>query len=133
MGRRTSRTSDVAFQPDQRLCTGQASLIEDAVPGADRDEPGGLGRAFTTDHRPGTGLLGVEGFLVASCSFGRVRPCRLGFDNVVGDDGFRDLVIARVVEPTSLLDVDRVLAELGRTCASLSTRKRTLRRAHAGG
>ena len=56
----------------------------------------------------------------------------LGFD-AVGDGVFRDLVIARVVEPTSLLDVDRVLAELGRTSASLSTRKRTLRRARAGG
>ena len=55
----------------------------------------------------------------------------LGFD-VVGDEVFRDLVIARVVEPTSLLDVDRVLAEMGRVSASLSTRKRTLRRAHAG-
>ena len=55
----------------------------------------------------------------------------LGFD-VVDDEVFRDLVIARVVEPTSLLDVDRVLAEMGRVAASLSTRKRTLRRAHAG-
>ena len=55
----------------------------------------------------------------------------LGFD-VVDDVVFRDLVIARVVEPTSLLDVDRVLAELGRVSASHSTRKRTLRRAHAG-
>ena len=57
----------------------------------------------------------------------------LGFDDAVGDEVFRDLVIARVVEPTSLLDVDRVLAELGRASASLSTRKRTLRRARAGG
>ena len=55
----------------------------------------------------------------------------LGFD-VVGDEVFRDLVIARVVEPTSLLDIDRVLADLGRVSASLSTRKRTLRRAQAG-
>jgi hypothetical protein len=55
----------------------------------------------------------------------------LGFD-VVGDEVFRDLVIARVVEPTSLLDVDRVLAEMGRVSASLSTRKRTLRRAQTG-
>ncbi len=38
-------------------------------------------------------------------------------------------MIDRVVEPTSLLDVDRVLAELGRTSTSLATRKRTLRRA----
>ncbi len=51
----------------------------------------------------------------------------------MGDDVFRDLVIARVVEPTSLLDIDRVLAEMGRVSASHSTRKRTLRRAHAGG
>ena len=56
---------------------------------------------------------------------------QLGFD-VVGDGCFRDLVIARVVEPTSLLDADRVLADLGRAAASLSTRKRTLRRAQAG-
>lgn len=35
----------------------------------------------------------------------------LGFD-IVGDDSFRDLVIARIVEPTSLLDIDRVLAGL---------------------
>jgi hypothetical protein len=55
----------------------------------------------------------------------------LGFD-IVDDEVFRDLVIARVVEPSSLLDVDRVLAEMGRVSASLSTRKRTLRRAHAG-
>jgi hypothetical protein len=55
----------------------------------------------------------------------------LGFD-VIADEVFRDLVIARVVEPTSLLDVDRVLAEMGRVSASLSTRKRTLRRAQAG-
>jgi Transposase DDE domain len=57
----------------------------------------------------------------------------LGFDDAVDDEVFRDLVIARVVEPTSLLDVDRVLADLGRTSVSLSTRKRTLRRACAGG
>ena len=55
----------------------------------------------------------------------------LGFD-VVGDEVFRDLVIARMVEPTSLLDIDRVLAEMGRRSVSLSTRKRTLRRCYQG-
>jgi hypothetical protein len=55
----------------------------------------------------------------------------LGFD-ALGDEVFRDLVIARVVEPTSLSDVDRVLAELGRRSVSLSTRKRTLRRCAQG-
>lgn len=54
----------------------------------------------------------------------------IGFD-VIADQVFRDLVIARVVEPTSLLDADRVLASLGQTAASLSTRKRTLRRAQS--
>ena len=55
----------------------------------------------------------------------------LGFD-ALADPVFRDLVIARVVEPTSLSDVDRVLAELGRVSVSLSTRKRTLRRCISG-
>jgi hypothetical protein len=55
----------------------------------------------------------------------------LGF-GALGDEVFRDLVIARVVEPTSLLDTDRVLAEMGRVSASLSTRKRTLRRCFDG-
>ena len=70
---------------------------------------------------------------VPGCCTRRWRGCTpgLGFD-AIGDEVFRDLVIARVVEPTSLLDVDRVLAELGQASASLSTRKRTLRRACAG-
>jgi transposase len=55
----------------------------------------------------------------------------LGFDQI-GDEVFRDLVVARIVEPTSLLDVDRVLAEVGRVSASLSTRKRTLQRCQDG-
>ena len=36
----------------------------------------------------------------------------LGFD-IVGDAVFRDLVIARIVEPTSKADAERVLADLG--------------------
>jgi hypothetical protein len=47
----------------------------------------------------------------------------------VGDEVFRDLVIARVVEPTSLLDTGRVLTDLGRVPASHPTMKRTLTRA----
>jgi hypothetical protein len=56
----------------------------------------------------------------------------LGFD-AIDDEVFRDLVIARVVEPTSLSDIDRVMAGLGRRSVSLSTRKRTLRRCGAQG
>ena len=55
----------------------------------------------------------------------------LGFVGL-GDGVFRDLVVARVVEPASLLDVDRVLGELGQPGASLSGRKRALKRCLAG-
>jgi hypothetical protein len=51
----------------------------------------------------------------------------LGF-GVVGDEVFRDLVIARVVEPTSVLDTGRVLTDLGRVPASEKTMRRTLAR-----
>lgn len=56
----------------------------------------------------------------------------LGFD-ALGDEVFRDLVIARVVEPTSLLDAGRVLTDLGRVPASYATMKRVLSRSGAGG
>ena len=55
----------------------------------------------------------------------------LGFDTL-GDVVFRDLVLARVVEPTSLLDAGRVLTDLGQRAASYSTMKRTLGRAGKG-
>jgi Transposase DDE domain len=51
----------------------------------------------------------------------------LGF-GALGDDVFRDLVLARVVEPTSILDAGRVLADLGRKAASDSTMRRALAR-----
>lgn len=51
----------------------------------------------------------------------------LGF-GVVGDKVFRDLVIARIVEPTSILDTGRVLADLGQSSASEKTMRRTLAR-----
>ena len=54
----------------------------------------------------------------------------LGFD-AVGAAVFRDLVIARIVEPSSLLDTARVLTDLGRRPASYATMRRTLARAVA--
>jgi hypothetical protein len=51
----------------------------------------------------------------------------LGF-TAVGDETFRDLVIARIVEPTSILDAGRVLVDLGRAPASEKTMRRTLTR-----
>ena len=49
----------------------------------------------------------------------------LGF-GVLDDETFRDLVIARIVEPTSILDVGRVLTDLGESPASEKTMRRTL-------
>lgn len=56
----------------------------------------------------------------------------LGFA-AVGDQVFKQLVVSRIVEPTSLLDAARVLDDLGQAAASYSTMRRTLRRAAAGG
>jgi hypothetical protein len=56
----------------------------------------------------------------------------LGF-GVLADDTFRDLVIARVVEPTSILDTGRVLTDLGHRPASEKTMRRTLTRCARGG
>ncbi len=56
---------------------------------------------------------------------------QLGFAGV-GDEVFRDLVIARVAEPTSLLDVGRVLDDLGREAGSYNTMRRTLDRCAKG-
>lgn len=56
----------------------------------------------------------------------------LGF-TAVGDETFRDLVIARIVEPTSILDTGRVLTDLGREPANERTMRRTLGRAQQRG
>ena len=85
-----------------------------AVPGR-RDEPG---RVVATESR-----LVYEALASVYTS--------LGFDSLQ-DPVFRDLVIARIVEATSLHDSGRVLADLGRQPASYATMKRTLGRAKPG-
>lgn len=52
---------------------------------------------------------------------------RLGFD-VLGDEAFKQLVLARLVEPVSKADSVRVLDELGVAHASLRTMFRSLAR-----
>ena len=54
----------------------------------------------------------------------------LGFD-VLGDEGFRAMVLARIVEPTSKAEVVRVLAEIGAPAVSLRTLFRSLARSQA--
>jgi hypothetical protein len=53
---------------------------------------------------------------------------RLGFD-VVDDEAFAQLVLARIIEPTSKADSVRVLKEVGVASASLRTMFRALQRA----
>ena len=55
---------------------------------------------------------------------------RLGFD-VLGDDGFRAMVLARIVEPTSKAEVVRVLEEIGAPGVSVRTLFRSLARSQA--
>ena len=51
----------------------------------------------------------------------------LGFEAVTqGDNVFRDLVLARIIEPTSKIDTARVLSEVGVDAASYATLKRRL-------
>jgi hypothetical protein len=51
----------------------------------------------------------------------------LGFDRVLdGDEVLRDLVLARIIEPTSKIDAERVLIETGVAAASYRTVKRRL-------
>lgn len=53
---------------------------------------------------------------------------RLGFD-AIDDEAFAQLVLARIIEPTSKADSVRVLKEIGVAAASLRTMFRTLQRA----
>ncbi len=51
----------------------------------------------------------------------------LGFESVTkGDNVFRDLVLARIIEPSSKIDAERVLSEVGVEPASYATVKRRL-------
>lgn len=51
---------------------------------------------------------------------------------MVEDETFHDPVIARIVEPTTILDTGRVLTDMGRVSASEKTMRRTLTRAMSG-
>jgi hypothetical protein len=98
-------------------------------------EPGDRGLLEAPASRPARGRAG-PGRVVGTASRVLFEALSavftdLGFD-VVGDEVFRDLVIARIVEPTSLLDSARVLADLGQRSSSYATSKRTLRRAATG-
>jgi hypothetical protein len=114
--------------PTARLMSAPAepTLLEESP----RDE---LRRGGSVE-RAGTGqVVGTASALLFDALAGVFTD--LGFDAVgdpVGDPVFRDLVLARIVEPTSLLDTGRVLSEMGRTPAAYATMKRTLARCTSG-
>ena len=94
----------------ERLAAGQA-VLDLGVAGPPGSEP----LPITSSHM--THLW--EGL---SCAY-RV----LGFESVTkGDNVFRDLVLARIIEPTSNVDAGRVLGEVGVEAASYATVKRRL-------
>jgi Transposase DDE domain len=101
--------------PRARLVTREAApALFDAEPPGETPAAAGPARVVATDSR----LL----FQALDGVYGD-----LGF-GALDDDVFRDLVLARVVEPTSVLDTGRVLADLGRKAASDKTMRRTLAR-----
>ncbi|WP_166354302.1 IS1634 family transposase [Phytoactinopolyspora limicola] len=59
----------------------------------------------------------------------RTAYARLGFTDAIGDEVFYQLVLARLVEPTSKLDSIRVLDELGLDAAHHNTLLNALKRA----
>jgi len=107
---RPARVQDV---PDWRAST----LLP--VPPAPKGVPVSSGRTAATSSRLLYDLLGAV-------------YDWLGFDGLA-DPVFRDLVIARIVEPTSKLDSLRVLADLGAELVSYKTIDRHVRKIHAGG
>ena len=114
---------DLGIEPTPPVAPLVRPAAEPALLQAPREAPiggrGGPGRVVGTDSRL---LFETLKGVYAALGFG-----------AVGDEVFRDLVIARVVEPTSILDSARVLTDLGRQPASYATMKRTLARAAAGG
>ena len=106
---RPTRVDDV---PDWRTST----LIP--APPAPTGAPVGSGRTAVTSSRLLYDLLGAV-------------YDWLGFDTVA-DPVFRDLVIARIVEPTSKLDALRVLADLGAEPVSYKTIDRHARKIQTG-
>ena len=103
-------------QARRRLRPGQDVLD---LGGMDGDDAGGVA------ERPGviTGKRSAVLWQVLSAVYDR-----LGFD-VVADDAFKELVLARIIEPTSKADSVRVLDEIGVEHSSLRTLFRSLARA----
>ncbi len=135
LGLLVARAGELLADPDQ----GELALgVEPAAPATGLVGPPREPALFAESHRPPS-----RGRVVAAAPRVVSTDSRtlfvalsgvftdLGFD-AVGDGVFRDLVIARIVEPTSILDMPRVLSDLGCRAASDKTMRRTLTRAQVG-
>ena len=120
-----ARLSDVADWTDPQR--GQAGGADAAETAAEPSDPAG--------PAPGSGRrrgVAAGGRVVATSALTLWNVLldaytRLGFD-VVADEAFRALVLARVIEPTSKADTTRVLNEIGAPAPALRTLFRALGR-----
>ena len=103
----------------QRLLPGQDTL--DLTPGSAPGVRAGTG----SDAGGGARVAGTSSRLLWDVLAGAYQ--RLGFD-VVGDETFKRLVLARIIEPTSKADTIRVLSEIGVPAPGLRTIFRSLGR-----
>jgi len=108
----------------QRLAAGQGELDL------------GLGAAIDTTAGALAGLSPSPSGRPLPISSSRMGPLwdglcsaydQLGFDRAAGDEVFRQLVLARIIEPTSKFDSLRVLGEVGVATVSYPTLNRHLR------
>lgn len=99
----------------QKLYPGQGELALEGISGP------------VVDGRAGTAVITSKSNAVLWQVL-RTGYDRLGFD-AIDDEAFAQLVLARIVEPTSKADSLRVLDDLGISHASLRTMFRSLRRA----
>jgi hypothetical protein len=113
------RMDDIAdWTRERRAATGQGALDEQ-TPAA---RPG-RGRPSSVDA--GGRVVATSSLLLWQVLTDAYS--RLGFD-MLADETFRAMVLARIVEPTSKADSLRVLAEIGAPAPSLSTLFRSLKR-----
>jgi hypothetical protein len=115
----------------QRLAAGQSELALGLAAGAGGGHEGVAGRRGPDSAARGGAALPITGSRMGHLWDALEHAYSvLGFDAVAEDDAvFRDLVLARIVEPTSKADSLRVLDDLGIAHASLRTMFRSLHRA----
>jgi hypothetical protein len=119
----TPRLDDIADWTTGRPGDGEQAVL-------DTEPAGRRARATARRGRPATVSAGGRVVSTSSLLLWQVLTdaySRMGFD-VLGDEAFRAMVLARIVEPTSKADTLRVLTDLGAPCPSLRTVWRALKR-----